>query len=219
MAGDKQYFYYANKLKVDYGLDEILLATNPFEKTYFKAGYCGVVPDILKKKYEKLDLERLPLGDVFKMAGYYTGQFAQNTRYINTSLMDTVTAAISFYIIPHDYFRLFDYIPWDEKIIDDTLAREYGWEHAVDTQSTWRIGDGTAPFYNYIYCMVAGFTENDTLRSNQIREGMLDRGTALELVYQDNQPRFDAMRWYFDVIHVNMADALDRICQIPKRYE
>lgn len=218
MAGDKQYFYYANKLKIDYGLDEILLATNPFEKTYFKAGYCGVVPDILKKKYKKLDLERLPLGDVFRMAGYYLRQFVQNRDFFNSSLLDTVTAAISYYIVPHNYFRLYDYIPWDEKMIDDTLAREYEWEHAADTQSTWRIGDGTAPFYNYIYCMVAGFTENDTLRSNQVREGMLDRETALALVYRDNQPRFEAMKWYFDAINVNMANALERVCKIPKRY-
>ena len=28
---------------------------------------------------------------------------------------------------------------------------KYNWEKAVDTDSTWRIGDGTAPVYNYIY--------------------------------------------------------------------
>ena len=31
--------------------------------------------------------------------------------------------------------------------------------------------DGTAGFYNYVYHTVAGFTEHDTFRSNQIREG------------------------------------------------
>ncbi len=219
MAGDKHYFYYANKVQKDYHLDVILLASNPFEKTYFKAGYCGIMPDILKKRYKKMDLERLPLGDVFKMAGYYMKQFAQDRHYINSSLIDTVSAAISYYAIPHDYFRLFDYIPWEEKKIDDTLDREYGWEHAADIESTWRIGDGTAPFYNYIYCMVSGFTENDTFRSNQIREGMINREEALRLVYRDNQPRFDAMKWYFDVINVNMADALNVIGKIPKLYK
>ena len=60
---------------------------------------------------------------------------------------------------------------WDEGLIDQTLAREYRWETAADTGTTWRIGDGTAAFYNFIYYTVAGFTENDTFRSNQIREG------------------------------------------------
>lgn len=37
----------------------------------------------------------------------------------------------------------------------------------------------TAPFYSYIYHTIAGFFEFDTLRSNQIRAGHLDRATAL----------------------------------------
>lgn len=219
MAGDKHYFYYANKVRRDYNLDTILLASNPFEKTYFKSGYCGVRPDILKSSYKKLDMERLPLQDVFVMSAYYGKQFLGNPSYINSSLVDTFSAALSYYIIPHNYFRLFDYIPWNEKEIDRTLIQEYGWECATDTQNTWRIGDGTAPFYNYIYCLVAGFTENDTLRSNQIREGMLTREEALELVYRDNQPRFDSLKWYFDAIGLSMCDALDVIQRMPKLYE
>ena len=48
------------------------------------------------------------------------------------------------------FYNLFDYWSWDETQIDRTLD-SYGWERAVDTKSTWRIGDGTAAFYNYIY--------------------------------------------------------------------
>lgn len=219
MAGDKHYFYYANKVRKDYKLDTILLASNPFEKTYFKSGFCGVMPDILKREYKKMDLERLPISDVLKMSVYYASQFVKNPFYLNASIIDTFTAAASYYVIPHNYFRLFDYIPWNEKTVNEVLINEYDWECAEDTKSTWRIGDGTAPFYNYIYCMVAGLTENDTLRSNQVREGMLTREKALELVYQDNQPRFDAMKWYFDAISVDMAEALSVISRIPKLYE
>lgn len=217
MAGDKQYYYYANKVMQDYRLDSTLMATNPLEKTYFKFGFCGVKPDILKEKFKKLDFERLPASDVIKMSGYYMDQFARNTRYINRSVIDTATATLSYYVIPHNYFRLYEYIPWNEKTVDETLA-EYDWELAEDAETTWRIGDGTAPFYNYIYCMVAGFTENDTLRSNQIREGELSRDEALKLVYRDNQPRYDSMKWYFDAINISMEDALKIISDIPKRY-
>lgn len=146
MAGDKHYFYYANKVRADYKLDTILLATNPFEKTYFKSGFCGVKPDILKREYKKMDLERLPIGDVLRMSEYYAGQFVKNPSYVNSSIMDTFTAAISFYVIPHNYFRLFDYIPWNEKTVDEVLTNEYNWECAEDIKSTWRIGDETAPF-------------------------------------------------------------------------
>ena len=121
-------------------------------------------------------------------------------------------------MIPHDYFRLYDYIPWDERIIDDVLINEYDWEIAPDTESTWRIGDGTAPFYNYIYYSVCGFTENDTLRSNQIREGVLDRDKALELVYRDNQPRWESMDWYFKTVNLDGTDVLQAIHRMEKLY-
>lgn len=219
MAGDKHYFYYANKVCKEYGLDHILLASNPFEKTLFKSGFCDIKPDILREKQAKVDLEKLPLKDVGQMVTYYLKQYGGNKAYINSSLIDTFTAAISYYIIPHNYFRLFDYIEWNEREVNKVLLDEYDWEMATDTKSTWRIGDGTAPFYNYIYCLIAGFTENDTLRSNQIREGMLTREEALRLVYQDNEPRFDSLKWYFDILNLDMVEMLKRIHKMPRLYE
>lgn len=218
MAGDKHYFYYANKVCKDYGIKNILLASNPFEKTHFKSGFCGIMPDILRGEKYGLAMERLPYKDVVKMGMYYLKQYGGNMSYINSSLLDTFTAAISYYVIPHNYFRLFDYIEWREEKVNEVLLDEYDWETANDTKSTWRIGDGTAPFYNYIYYLVAGFSENDTLRSNQIREGMLTRDEALKLVYQDNAPRFESMKWYFDVLDLDMVEVLKRIYGMKRLY-
>src|SRR6185503_9291609 len=95
-----------------------------------------------------------------------------NPGYLNSSVWDTLGSFVSRSVLPHtDYFHLYDYVRWDEAEIDRLLLDEYEWETAVDTNTTWRIGDGTAAFYNYIYYTVAGFTEHDTFRSNQIREG------------------------------------------------
>ncbi len=218
MAGDKQYFYYANKVQKDYHLDTVLLASNPFEKTYFKSGYCGVKPEILRLGEEKRAMERLPIGSIARMASHYLGQYATNPAYINSSVVDTALATMSYYVIPHNYFLLFDYIPWNESQVNDILINEYDWETAKDSKSTWRIGDGTSPFYNYVYYSVTGFSENDTLRSNQIREGMLNREEALELAFQDNQPRFDSIKWYFDTIGLSMYDALEVVSKMKKLY-
>jgi hypothetical protein len=194
------------------------MSNNPFEKTHFKAGFCGVEPSVLIKKNEGETVEGLRTSSIVKMGMYYLKNYAKNPAYINSSLLDTISATLSNYVIPHDYFRLFNYIPWEEKEVSDVLINQYDWETAADTDTTWRIGDGTAPFYNYIYYLIAGFTENDTLRSYQIREGMLDREEALELSYRDNAPRFESMQWYFDTIGVNMEDALKVINKIPKLY-
>ena len=219
MAGDKHYFYYANKVCKEYGLDTILMAANPFEETHFKSGFCGVRPRVLRTGEANNSFEKLPMASVLKMSSYYARQFLCNPGYFNTSLWDTFTAALSYYVVPHNYFRLFNYIPWNEETVDKLLLEEYDWERSPDCHTTWRIGDGTAPFYNYIYYRVAGFTENDTLRSNQIREGMISREQALEYVYRDNAPRYESMKWYFDVIGVNMDDVLKKINTIKPIYD
>jgi hypothetical protein len=87
---------------------------------------------------------------------------------------------------------------------------------APDTSTTWRIGDGTAAFYNYANYTIAGFTEHDTFRSNQIREGQLSRERALELVADENQPRYENIRWYLDTIGFDLRGTLRAVNQIPK---
>ena len=219
MAGDKQYFYYANKVRKKYKVNDILMASNPFERTFFKAGFCGVKPAIFKKGEEtSSSIEKLSISNIIRMCSHYTKQYITNPGYINLSLADTIGAAFCYYAVPHNYLRLYDYIQWNEEDVNDVLINEYNWEKAIDTESTWRIGDGTAPFYNYIYYLLTGFTENDTLRSNQIREGMINRNKALDLLYEENLPRFESLKWYFDVIGLDMDTVLTKINQIPRLY-
>ncbi|MCZ8109092.1 MAG: hypothetical protein O9972_66045 [Burkholderiales bacterium] len=209
MAGDKQYFYYANDLGKKLGLETTILASNPLEKTHFKAGFCGVPPT---------HGHRPSLFAQARMAAYYGMNFIRNPRYVNRSLFDTAGAFASYYFISHNYMRLFDYVPWVEEHVNKTLLGEYDWETSPDTKSTWRIGDGTAAFYNYIYYRVAGFTENDTFRSNQIREGVIGREHALRLSNSENAPRFDSIAWYCSVIGLDPTDVLTAIARIPTLY-
>ena len=93
----------------------------------------------------------------------------KNPSYFNTSIYDTLSGEYyRTFSKKNDYYHIFDYINWNENEVNKILDF-YGWEKAPDTNCTWRIGDGTAAFYNYIYYTVTGFTEHDTFRSNQIR--------------------------------------------------
>ena len=62
---------------------------------------------------------------------------------------------------------------------------------------------------------MAGFSENDTFRSNQIREGMIDRETALKFVYEENRPRYNSLKWYLDIIGLDYKNTIDKINTIP----
>ena len=76
----------------------------------------------------------------------------------------------------------------------------------------------TAAFYNYIYYTVAGFTENDTLRSNQVRAGVLSREEALGMLREENAPRENSIMWYLDRINIDAEKAISIVNNIPKLY-
>jgi glutamine---fructose-6-phosphate transaminase (isomerizing) len=214
MAGDKYFYYYVDQIKRQTGIKLNIWGVNPMENTDFKVGFLGVEPDFEKEHIYSLSvLRQLKL---FRGVGR---AILSNPSYLNSSVLDTLGSFASRTIMPHrDYFHLYDYLLWDEQEIDSILLDEYDWEKAVDTDTTWRIGDGTSAFYNYIYYTVAGFSEHDTFRSNQIREGMLTREEGLRLVNAENHPRYPTIRWYTDAVDVNYEQAIRIINSIPKLY-
>lgn len=216
MAGDKQFFYYANQLKKRTGINLfVFCAGNLYEATDFKIGFCGISGGSAAGI-----LNSISMFNKFKLASYYGGQYLRNPGYINSSILDTLFAFLSSYVMPHDYEYLFHYVPWDEQEVMNTLRDKYDWEIADDTVATWRIGDGTASFYNYIYYRVAGFSEMDTFRSRQVRDGVLDRETALKLAKKENQPRYESIKWYLSAIGMDIPfnDVIRTINAIPTLY-
>ena len=191
----------------------IFLCENLLERTDFKTGFAG-----LKQYFDANFVYTQSLANKLKLIYFYGKQYLTNVAYINSSMIDTLFAYLYYYFTDRDYYNLFKYIPWDEKKIITTLREEYNWDLADDTLSTWRIGDGTASFYNYIFYTMAGFTENDTFRSNQIREGIITQEEALTLVKKENEPRFESIKWYCDTIGVDFEETINKINWAPKLY-
>jgi len=215
MAGDKYFFYYTDQLKKQTGIQLNIWGINHLENTDFKTGFAGLPP-----KFDKERIYSLSILNQLKLFGFVSKNMFQSPGYINQSILDSLGSfAVRYFSPKKDYYHLFDYYKWDENEINNLLFTQYGWEKAIDTDSTWRIGDGTASFYNYIYYTVAGFSEIDTFRSNQIREGMLDRKTALKLVEKENFPRYETLRWYLEIIGVDFKKAIEVVNRMPKLYK
>ena len=206
IAGDKQYFEYANLISQEISASSVILCENMLETTHFKTGYLGIKPNFNSNHTFSLSLFKK-----FQLLNFYISEFAKNPSYLNSSLIDSARAFIVYYFSPKNYINLFNYIPWEENEIQDTLINDYDWELSPDTKTTWRIGDGTAAFYNYIYFIYGGFTEFDTFRSNQIREGQINRNTALELVKIENQTREDSFVWYCNTIGLDVDFVLKNL--------
>ena len=214
-AGDKHFFKYVETIKKQTRINLNLWGVNPLEVTHFKAGFLGIRPDF--------DESKVYSHGVMKQFNYHSKRFKamlESPAYFNKSLWDTLSGEYyRSFTEKNDYYHIFDYWRWDEQIVNDTLIGKYGWETSIDTSTTWRIGDGTTAFYNYIYYMVAGFTENDTFRSNQIREGDLTREKALELVRDENKPRYQNIRWYLDTLGMDFVEVIKVVNSIQKLYQ
>ena len=212
MSGDKYFFYHTNKLKQQTGIALNVWGINRLENTDFKTGFAGVPP-----KFDKRRIYSMSLLGHMKFWGYVASNVAMNPALINSSNLDSIGSIFSRYLFPQrDYHSFFDFYPWNEQEIETLITREYDWERAIDTESTWRIGDGTASFYNYVYTTVAGFSENDTFRSNQIREGLITRDDAMRKVEQENAPRYENIRWYLEIVGLDYEPTIKRINSIPK---
>ena len=213
-AGDKHFFKYADTVKKQTGVSLNLWGINPLEVTHFKSGFLGLPPDF--------EETRVYTSGITKQIEYQSKRFAamlESPGYFNSSLGDTISGEYyRSFSKKTDYFHIFDYWRWDEKEINSVLLDEYEWETASDTSTTWRIGDGTAGFYNYIYHTVAGLTEHDTLRSNQIREGQLTREQALMLIADENQPRYENIKWYLDSLGFDFVDVIRTVNSIKRLY-
>ena len=214
-AGDKHFFRHVESIKKQTGINLNLWGVNPLEVTHFKTGFLGIEPDFEEK--------RVYSHGAMKQLRYHSKRFKAMTKslgYFNSSLWDTLSGEYyRSFTEKKDYYHIFDYWRWDEDEVNNTLIDDHGWEIAIDTSTTWRIGDGTAGFYNYVYYTVAGFTEHDTFRSNQIREGQMTREKALELVMDENRPRYQNIRWYLDTLGMDFEEVIKIVNDIPKIYK
>jgi glutamine---fructose-6-phosphate transaminase (isomerizing) len=214
MAGDKQFFFHAQRLRRQHRAQLILFSMNPYERTDFKVGFAGV-SDGGGRKARHYDLDLLGKLGVLR---YYASEMLRNRGFLNASLTDSATGYLSYYMIPKDFASIFDHIEWREDVIDRVLREEYDWETSPDSATTWRVGDGTAPFYNYLYLRIAGFSENDALRSNQIRSGHISRDWAMTRRELESAPRLESLAWYLETIGLDAVDVISRVNRIPALY-
>ena len=214
MAGDKAFYHHARQLKKETNIKLVFFCTgNMIENCPYKFGFSGI-----KDGESGMKLTKIKMLDKIQLVSYYLKQFILNPAYLNSSLLDTAAAYWHTFVAKDDFLYLYQYIDWNEDNVVNTIVKEYGWEKATDTKTTWRIGDGTASFYNYIYYSMAGFTEDDDMISNMIREGYINREEGLKRSIEFAKPRIASLLEYSQMIGLNYEETLTTINSTKKLY-
>lgn len=213
-AGDKEFRKHARDLRNETGIRLVFFCSgNLIENAPYKFGFLGI-----REKPHGMQLTAITTRERLAMLGYYVKQVLLNPAYVNRSLVDAMMAYWHTFVIRDDFLYLYHYIPWDEETVLRTIRDEYDWEGATDTTTTWRIGDGTAAFYNYIYYTMSGFTEDDDMLSNMVRENQITREEALRRSAEYSRPRIPSIREYAQMIGLNCEEVLNVINTAPRRY-
>jgi hypothetical protein len=82
--------------------------------------------------------------------------------------------------------RLFDYIRWDEKLVESTISQNLNWKKSPEAASSWRFDCRLDFVRRRMYSSTTGVTELRDLFSKMIREGLLKRDEALTRITKED---------------------------------
>jgi len=85
-----------------------------------------------------------------------------------------------------EYYSLFRFIQWDEEEIMNVITKELKWEKYKYSDAAWRSDCKLNLLKNYFYYNLLGFSKNDELAANLIRERKITKEEALVRVQKEN---------------------------------
>ncbi len=215
-AGDKPFMDFGDIIAKKHKIKLVIQFTGyQLEQREFFLGFAGINQTL--KNNQRMSSYNLM--NKLKMFYFYSTQSIINPSYLNAALFDNFKGFISSFVRKESSLHFYNYIKWDEREMVDTLLKEYNWMSDIAYgKNQWRMGDGQTSFNNFIYYTLAGFSEFDNFRSNQICENLLSREDALRLVKQDNGFKYDVLKNFSEIIGFNLDDVLSKIISMQKLY-
>ena len=209
MAGDKAFFYHSSKLVSENNFGLAIWGMNRLEVADFKSYQSGA-----SKQRESRRIDNsydLSLSDKGKMLGFNISETIKNPKYLNLSLFDTLFGFFSYYMKPVDYLQFFDFYRWNESEIYELLVEEYGLKLGNPANRGWRMGDATAPFYNFLYTIFLGYNENNILVANLLRDGQINLEQARKRLEVLDYPDVEGITNYLRLVGLSPTDFLGKL--------
>ena len=215
-AGDKPFMDYGDIIAKKHNIKLVVQFTGyQLEQREFFLGFAGINQSLQNNQR----MSSYSMLNKLKMFYFYSTQSLINPSYLNSALLDNFKGFVSSFLRKEDSLHFFNYIKWEEQEMIDTLLKEYNWmSDSAYGKNQWRMGDGQTTFNNFIYYTLAGFSEFDNFRSNQICEELIDRETGLKLADKDNQFKYETLKNFSEIIGFNLDDVLSKIISFPKLY-
>ena len=215
-VGDKGFYDYGRKLSKELNIKLVVHCTGyQLEQREFFLGFAGI-NQVLKNNQSMYSYDFI---NKIRMFFWYGFQFLINPYYLNSALIDNFDGFLASFVRKDDFLHLYNYEPWNESKMLQTLKEKYNWQDDISYgKNQWRMGDGQTAFNNFVYYSLAGFSEYDNFRSNQIRENLITREEALKLCEEDNKLKYDTLKNFSEIIGFNLDNVLSKVSCIEKLY-
>jgi hypothetical protein len=101
---------------------------------------------------------------------------------------------------------VFDYIRWDQRVIEKTLKEETGWVKP-DKSISWRYDCSLEPFLDYTYKKEFGISTVGLYLSNLIRDGLMTRDEGLGILEksEDDEMLREKLESVFEFLKIPSA--------------
>jgi len=203
LAPDKYFFIEAQKIAGKYNCSAIIFCSgNELEFTDFKSRAMGAK---ISKNEEMLKTTWV---SAISMATNLLFTYILNPRLFLAGIKIPIQTFFITYLFKRKIYYLYDFVNWDEKIIEDKLKNLWESPKKNLRLSNWRAGDGTSEFYNYLYRSLMGFDERTCNLANQVRSGILDRETALKFDKEFLAPDYFQLQQYASLVGFNLDEFL-----------
>jgi len=106
--------------------------------------------------------------------------------------------------------RVFDYIPWEQDTIVNTIQSELGWRKPRDSASTWRTDCELEKLVEYCFMNLLGCSKRCLGYHNMINEGQMSTQEATELEESISPGFTDDLRELLETIGLSEED-IERI--------
>lgn len=138
----------------------------------------------------------------FHLIQGYIKEIIKNPRYLKPSIQYYfIREFIARFIksnLNYKSLYFYNYIDWDEEKIVSTIMREFGWQIPPKVNSSWRADCKINIIKNYYYNNILGFTKNDELLSQLIRNNVLTRDEAIQRLLNENQTDIGLLKEIFN---------------------
>lgn len=188
-----------NKIAGEYDIPFILSGVTSSEVWWNPGNRIGILAKRLKQ---------LPVNEKLRFAFYqckaYSGLVDQRIQFPlkgNNPLNVYSRARVSSG--SPEIISVFDYIPWDQKVIENTLMEETGWERPNQLLS-WRYDCILEPLLDYTFFKEFGISSSGLYLCGLIRAGVINREDAYKMmsVNEDETRMYESLKFVLDYLKI-----------------